>query len=127
MNKTEHIFRNQCPYNNHFQGPDKRLLFVCSAGLLRSATAANLFAKKGYNTRSCGSASYALIPFSENLLLWADHIYVMKNQNYFELEESLFSNMHDILYEKTTILSIDDEYEYNSPVLLKLLNEKVKP
>ena len=57
--KTEEIFELSAPYNNPYQGTDKKLLFVCSAGLLRSATAANLFAKKGYNTRGCGSAEYA--------------------------------------------------------------------
>jgi hypothetical protein len=46
MNKTNEI-KLSCPYNNPYQGEYFKALFVCSAGLLRSATAANLFAKKG--------------------------------------------------------------------------------
>jgi hypothetical protein len=57
------------------------ILFVCSAGLLRSATAANIFAKRGWNTRSCGSMDYALIPISVNLIYWADKIYFMSKVN----------------------------------------------
>ena len=41
---------------NIYQGKDKRVLCVCSAGLLRSPTAANVLHKEfGYNTRACGS------------------------------------------------------------------------
>ncbi|HET8686145.1 MAG TPA: hypothetical protein VFM18_05700, partial [Methanosarcina sp.] len=80
--KTESIFKLTAPYSNPYQGNDKRILFVCSAGILRSATAANLFAKKGHNTRCCGSESYALIPFSENLKAWAHKIFFVNEYNY---------------------------------------------
>ena len=68
---TEAMFETSCPYNNPYQGKDKRVLFVCSAGLLRSATAARIYASK-YNTRAAGSANYALVPVSDELIAWAD-------------------------------------------------------
>lgn len=68
--KTEMIFTARSPYNNHYQGEDRRVLFVCSAGILRSATAARIYAHK-YNTRCAGTRHYALIPLTAELLLWA--------------------------------------------------------
>ena len=61
---------------NEHQGDRKKVLCVCSAGLLRSPTVAHLLNQKyGYNTRACGTdISYALIPISEALIYWADEI-----------------------------------------------------
>ena len=77
--------RNQL-YNihNEFQGNTKKVLCVCSAGLLRSATLQNtLIREYGYNCRNCGTEeSYALIPISEALLLWADEIVFVNKANY---------------------------------------------
>lgn len=120
-NLTAEIFKLTAPYDNPYQGADKRLLFVCSAGLLRSATAANLFAKKGYNTRSCGSAPYALIPFSENLKQWADKIYFVNEENYNAVIRSGF----DLEDKKVQVLYIPDNFEYNNPDLIRILEEEV--
>lgn len=120
-NLTTEILKLTAPYDNPYQGTDKRLLFVCSAGLLRSATAANLFAKKGYNTRSCGSAPYALIPFSENLKQWADKIFFVNEENY----NAVIQNGFDIENKSIQVLTIPDHFEYNNPDLVKLLEEEV--
>lgn len=125
--KTDLIFQETAPYSNPYQGSDKKLLFVCSAGLLRSATGANLFAKKGYNTRNCGTHSYALIPLSTNLILWADQIFFVNKENYneacrtFEEYENTLANMKA----KSQVLNIPDNYEYNNPELIKYLEEQV--
>ena len=55
MTMTQMIFNSKSPYDNPYQGSDTKVLFVCSAGILRSATAARIYAKK-YNTRAAGSA-----------------------------------------------------------------------
>lgn len=61
---------------NPFQGKTRKVLCVCSAGLLRSPTLANVLHKElGYNTRAVGTAkNFALIPLSEALIAWADEI-----------------------------------------------------
>ena len=60
---------------NPYQGKDKRVLCLCSAGLLRSSTLAIILQNKyGCNTRSAGVSDYALIPVSTALLEWADEI-----------------------------------------------------
>lgn len=68
--------------HNPLQTDAKKVLCVCSAGMLRSDTAAKLIWKKyGYNTRSCGIADYCLIPFDEVLATWADEIVVADTEH----------------------------------------------
>jgi len=117
MTMTEMIFKSKSPYNNPYQGRNKKVLFVCSAGILRSATAARIYAKK-YNTRAAGSASYALIPVSHELLLWADEVVFVNQENYlataikFDLDE--IKNRGTII----TVLDIPDDYEHMHPDLI---------
>ena len=116
--------RNQL-YNAHnaSQGTTKKVLTVCSAGLLRSATLAHFLTKEyGYNTRNCGTVeSYALIPISEVLCHWADEIVFVNQENYemvrHELEE--MQMMH-----KVKILNIPDIYNFNDPKLIEICKEQ---
>jgi predicted protein tyrosine phosphatase len=65
-------------HNSH-QGPWKKVLCVCSAGLLRSPTIAHVLAGPDYNcnTRACGANhAYALIKLELVLVEWADEIIV---------------------------------------------------
>lgn len=126
MNKTEALFQLTAPYNNPYQGREPRLLFVCSAGLLRSATGANLYAKKGYNTRNCGTHEYALIPLSANLIAWAEKIFFVNEENAIQAERIF----HDTpwvkpLMEKQVVLNIPDNYAYNHPELIKHFEEQM--
>jgi len=130
ITKTEQLFANGCPYNNHSQGPAKRLLFVCTAGLLRSPTAAAEAIKRGYNARSCGSnLKLALIPISENLIWWADHIIFMNEDNEYSVRKHLANTNHDLLDEahtKAHCWRIPDDYNYGDEGLLWLLDRKFK-
>lgn len=126
MTKTEQLFEVSAPYDISYQGEDKRLLFVCSAGLLRSATGANLYAKKGYNTRNCGTHSYALIPLSANLIMWAHKIIFVNEENYLEaMKTFVVSEYNKDIQEKGIILDIQDNFDYNSPELIKQLEEQL--
>jgi len=103
--------------HNFAQGPTKKVLIVCSAGLLRSATLQNLLIKEyGYNVRNCGTEeSYALIPISEALVLWADEIVFVNLENYNNvLSELARLNVLD----KCFVLDIPDMYEFNNPQLI---------
>ena len=118
--KTQEIFELSCPYGHSSQGHHPKYLFVCSAGLLRSPTFAKVLTEIGYNTRSCGSESYALIPLSVNLIFWADKIFFMEEFNY-EGALATFSKDEDTLQEiksKHIILGIEDKYDYNCPTLV---------
>lgn len=121
--KTELIFECKSPYNNPYQGNDERVLFVCSAGILRSATAARIYAQK-YNTRAAGSKHYALIPVTEELVLWADRIVFVNPENQWDVAKRF--DLDDIASKGTVIqvLNIPDDYEHMHPELIKHFKEQ---
>ena len=108
--------------NNIYQTDTKRVLCVCSAGLLRSPTLANVLHHEfGYNTRACGtSQEYALIPITEALIAWADEIvFVDKNARkdveYIDQDEDVLQSWSP----KVLTLDIPDDYNWNEEELRK--------
>lgn len=104
---------------NPFQGKSKKVLCVCSAGLLRSPTAAEVLSREpfGFNTRAAGLVKqFALIPVDEVLLAWADEIVCM------EIEHV------EILREKTEkpiiCLEIEDSFRFRDPKLIKAIQRQ---
>ena len=110
-------------HSNSFQGDYKRVLTVCSANMLRSPTIAHVLSADPYNfnTRSAGTEPYALIPVTEDLLLWADEIVCA------DTEHSLWirHKMMEWTIDKLIInLEIEDIYEYRNPKLIELIKER---
>lgn len=106
---------------NAYQGKTKRVLTVCSAGLLRSATLQNYFIREhNYNARNCGTAEeYALIPISEALVWWADEVYFVNKENFNAVKkEYLYLKREDT---KTIVLDIPDSYGFNDPILKNII------
>jgi protein-tyrosine phosphatase len=112
---TQKIFQAKSPWNNPYQGQDKKVLFVCSAGILRSATAARIYAKK-YNTRAAGSESYALVPVTNDLLLWANKIVFVNEENYQSVKQYFDLDAYN---KDIVILDIPDQYPHMHPELIK--------
>jgi predicted protein tyrosine phosphatase len=110
------------PYQRNFD----KVLFVCSAGLLRSPTAAHVFSKSPYNwnTRAVGCESYALTPITLPLIDWADQIYVMEEEHLRQIELT-FGDRITGVKPKIHVLDIPDVYPYRDPELIPLLIEKV--
>lgn len=109
---------------NQFQGSYKKVLCVCSAGLLRSPTTAFLLSQEpyNYNTRAAGiEETYALIPVDQVLLSWADEIVCMTQEQKERLEESLEKHGYNV---PVIALEVPDCYEYRNPELMKLIREK---
>ncbi len=123
--KTQEIFEATAPYSNPSQGSFHRALFVCSAGMLRSATAAVVGAGMGMNTRACGSESYALIPLSANLILWADTIYFVNEYNYYgALQQFMeYASLDFDLRRKAVVWDIEDVYDYRDPKLMQIITK----
>ncbi len=123
MNNT--IFHTNAPYDNPYQGGKHRMLWVCSAGLLRSPTGAFVAAQRGYNTRACGSnQAYALINLSGNLIDWANTIVFVNEENLHQALETFKSTGYDEDIEaKAVVLDIPDRFEAFDPYLQKLINE----
>jgi len=112
-------------HSNQFQGDYKRVLTVCSAGILRSATAAHVLCQRpfNFNTRNVGTAPYALIPLTDDLIMWADEVVCMESEH----KIHVMNKMMDMdLYKPIVVLDIEDIYEYRDPKLVKLIKQRYK-
>lgn len=103
---------------NPYQGDDKRVLFVCSMGILRSATGSRIYGHK-YNTRCAGTHGEALIPLTETLLNWADEIVFVNRENY-----DAASKLYDLTHYPVKVLDIPDQYEHMHPEIVKAYKEQ---
>lgn len=117
---TEMMFESKSPFDNPYQGKDTKVLFVCSAGILRSATAARIYAQK-YNTRAAGSESYALIPVTTELLLWADMVVFVNEANLQSVARKF--DLNDLRC-RIFVLDIPDQYEHMHPELIRHFEEQ---
>lgn len=106
---------------NPNQGNYKKVLCVCSAGLLRSPTAAVVLAAEPYNfnTRAVGiSQEYALTPLEAVHLFWADEIVVMQEEHH----EIVVSALKQVDLDKPVkLLRIEDSYPYRDPKLMEMI------
>ena len=111
--------------HNTNQSNRKKVLTVCSAGLLRSPTAARVLAEKyDYNTRACGVVDdYALIVLDAVLISWADEI-VFMDKGHYNMSIVYFEDYKDTIDKKATILSIPDVYEYMEPELVSAIERQ---
>ena len=103
---------------NPYQGKYKRVLCVCSAGLLRSPTTALVLSQEPYNfnTRAVGlDVSHALVPVDDVLIEWADEIVCMTHEQAIRL-----SAMTD---KRILCLNISDSYPYRNPKLIKRIKK----
>ena len=112
---------------NPYQGGAERVLCICSAGLLRSPTIAEVLTRKGYNTRAVGAATeYALIPVSSALLIWAERYVVVKEQENVLISYLKDLAMYDKVKHKITVLDIPDSFERNDPELIEIIQKELK-
>jgi predicted protein tyrosine phosphatase len=110
-------------HSNRFQGDYKRVLTVCSANMLRSPTIAHVLSAEPYNfnTRSAGTESYALIPVTEDLLMWADEVVCADTEHTMWVRNKMMECMLD---KPIVDLQIPDHYEYRNPELIEMIKER---
>lgn len=107
----------------------KRVVTVCSAGCLRSPTAAVVLAADpfNHNTRAAGlTESYAIIPLDSRLLVWADEFVVMENHMIGGVNgkyKALFDRDCDT---PIVCLDIPDRFQYRDPELMKMIADRYK-
>lgn len=111
--------------SNRYQGRYKRVLAVCSGGLLRSPTIAHTLAAEpyNYNTRSVGTdPDYALNLIDQVVLEWADEI-VCANV---EHEQEVQRRLEEVGITKKTIvcLKLEDVYPYRDRKLVHLIKKR---
>lgn len=108
---------------NSWQGKYKRVLCVCSMGLLRSPTAALVLSRRpfNYNTRAAGlDPNFSLIVVDEALLTWAQEIVCMDQ---YQVEELGYMLSALQLRPKIVVLGIKDSYRYRDPELIALIKD----
>lgn len=106
--------------NNPFQGKFKRVLCVCSAGLLRSPTVAWVLSNEpyNYNTRACGlDIGHALIPIDDVLIEWADEIVCM--------DEYQEHKLRQMTTKPVVNLKIGDNFEYRDKDLIEMIHMRL--
>jgi predicted protein tyrosine phosphatase len=121
MEKKNRIHKVRKP-----QGDSKKVLCVCSAGMLRSPTAANILQiLLGYNTRSAGIVErWALIMVTDKLVKWADEIVCM-TPDHVDMLRAKFElwQVPQEWQPPIICLGIEDEYNYMDEELQLLIVE----
>jgi predicted protein tyrosine phosphatase len=102
----------------------RKLLFICSQNKWRSLTAERLFdSHLHYEARSAGTEPGARVRVTAGHLGWAEVIFVMERRHADRLREKF----GEALAGKPVItLRIPDKYPFQDPVLVTLLQQKLK-
>lgn len=101
------------------------LLFLCSRNRLRSPTAERVFADwPGVETASAGLAPDADEPCTDQLVEWADIIFVMERAHRARLQTRFRTSLKSA---RVVCLDIPDDYAFMQPELVALLKKKVGP
>ena len=110
-------------HSNSYQGDYKRVLTVCSANMLRSPTMAHVLSAEPYNfnTRSAGTEPYALIPVTEDLLMWCDEVVCADTEHALYIRDKMIQYALD---KSIVNLNLPDIYEYRNPKLIELIKER---
>lgn len=91
---------------------------------MRSATAEVVYTGKGYSVKSAGTENNARVALSNEIILWADLIFVMEETHRVILNTYFYDVASD---KKIIVLNITDKYEYMEQELVDLLIERVTP
>ena len=103
---------------------DRNYLFVCSQNRLRSPTAEHIFADvPGVSTLSAGTNRDAEVPLSDELVEWADLIFVMERPHRNKIQKKFRKALKD---QRVIVLDIPDEFEFMDPSLVRLLEAKMR-
>ena len=105
----------------------KNVLFVCNAGLNRSATGALLVeedknANKKYNAKHAGTHWLAFMRINKYAVQWADIIIFMEPHN---KEIVLHRFPSESKGKETHVLNIPDNYVKGEAELVRILKEKL--
>jgi predicted protein tyrosine phosphatase len=102
-----------------------KLLFICSANMLRSPTAEAVFSHyEGIEATSAGTNADAETPVSADLIEWADVVVAME-QHHAQFLQERFGYL--LRRRRVAVLGIPDRYEFMAPELVQLLKDKVDP
>ena len=100
-----------------------KILFVCTANMDRSPTAERIYANHpGLEVKSAGTAPYARMPVSAELIQWADAVICMENHHL----RDILAKYPEIVSDKIIDhLNITDDYDYMSDALINIIKRKM--
>jgi predicted protein tyrosine phosphatase len=113
--------------HNPYQGNYKKVLCVCSAGLLRSPSVALVLSQEpfNFNTRAAGiNGNFALIVVDQVLLEWADEIVCMNKGQQWTVKQMLDDFKMEVKKPFVKVLDIPDSFEYRDLDLLNIIKTK---
>lgn len=100
-----------------------KILFVCSRNKWRSRTAETIFKNNGmHEIKSAGTEKSARIKLNQNLINWAEVIFVMEDKHKNRLLDNFYFDKKETSLE---VLDIMDEYEYMDDDLVEILKIKL--
>jgi predicted protein tyrosine phosphatase len=101
----------------------KRVLFVCEGNLHRSPTAQRLYSSTpGIEARSAGLSPLARVQVTDELIAWADVVFVMERR----LRKLLRQRFSEALEDKELVcLEVPDDYQFQQPELVAVLTERL--
>jgi predicted protein tyrosine phosphatase len=103
----------------------RRVLFVCEGNLHRSPTAERLYSTTpGIWARSAGLSDLARVQVNDELLAWADVVFVMERR----LRELLRRRFGAALAGKELVcLDVPDDFQAGQPELVAVLTQRLIP
>jgi predicted protein tyrosine phosphatase len=103
----------------------RRVLFVCEGNVHRSPTAERLYSSTpGIEARSAGLSHLARVQVTEELLAWADVVFVMERR----LRALLRRRFGAALVGKELVcLGVPDDFQFQQPELVAALAERLAP
>ena len=102
----------------------KRVLFVCNQNMHRSPTAEEIFKNnKKLSVKSTGLFLGSKNPLTEELLEWADFIFVMEKKQREEIERRFPRQFRSKFI---VSLNIPDIYNFMDSELVRLIKERIK-
>lgn len=100
-----------------------KILFVCSRNKWRSRTAETIFKNNGlHQIKSVGTEKSARIRITQNMINWADTIFVMESKHKKRMVENFELNLQE---KDVEVLDIPDEYQYMDEDLVEILKIKL--
>ena len=107
--------------SNEFQGSYRRVLCVCSAGMLRSPTIALVLSQDpfNYNTRSAGTNDrLAVVELTDRLLVWADEVVCADTEH----AQVVTKRLQKLDLDTPIVnLGIPDIYDYRDERLMEII------
>ena len=104
----------------------ERILFVCTANVDRSRTAEDLYeADDRYEVRSAGVAPFATVPLTRDLLLWADRVFVMNEEE--DQHRTIIRIRFPDVDRPVVDLDVEDRWRRGHPELVALLLRRLRP